>query len=162
VSQGVLLSLLQQLGSDLASLPSNVLPWIREAALALDPQVHLQQITRGWQHAPPAACKPCLGHGNPRHTVHIVVASSTGSHPGGTHANDPGRALCSTAESRRQGCRFRVSHPAAGHPCGQFASHAVPLKDQADIAMCTCHCHCWHCISDLMQGGFFSVHWIGW
>ena len=40
VSQGVLLSLLQQLGSDLARLPASVLPWIREAALALDPQVH--------------------------------------------------------------------------------------------------------------------------
>ena len=39
MSQGVLLSLLQQLGSDLAGLPSGVLPWIREAALALDPQV---------------------------------------------------------------------------------------------------------------------------
>lgn len=38
VSQGVLLSLLQQLGSELASLPAAVLPWIREAALALDPQ----------------------------------------------------------------------------------------------------------------------------
>jgi len=39
VSQGVLLSLLQQLGTDLAFLPATVLPWIREAALALDPQV---------------------------------------------------------------------------------------------------------------------------
>lgn len=39
MSQGVLLSLLQQLGSELASLPAAVLPWIREAALALDPQV---------------------------------------------------------------------------------------------------------------------------
>lgn len=41
MSQGVLLSLLQQLGTDLAFLPATVLPWIREAALALDPQVPL-------------------------------------------------------------------------------------------------------------------------
>lgn len=44
MSQGVLLSLLQQLGSDLASLPATVLPWIREAALALDPQVRRQSF----------------------------------------------------------------------------------------------------------------------
>jgi len=38
VSQNVLLSLLQQLGCDLDRAPVQVLPWIREAALALNPQ----------------------------------------------------------------------------------------------------------------------------
>ena len=53
MSQGVLLSLLQQLGSDLPSLPTNVLPWIREAALALDPQVGHQK--RSGMHPMPLA-----------------------------------------------------------------------------------------------------------
>lgn len=56
MSQGVLLSLLQQLGSDLASLPANVLPWIREAALALDPQVHPAASHSRRHSAPLASC----------------------------------------------------------------------------------------------------------
>ena len=39
LSQQVLLSLLQQLGYDLSREPVIKLTWIRDAALALDPQV---------------------------------------------------------------------------------------------------------------------------
>ena len=39
LSQGVLLALLQQLGYDLSREPVTKLTWIRDAALALDPQV---------------------------------------------------------------------------------------------------------------------------
>ncbi len=39
LSQTILLSLLQQLSSDLAHLPADLLNWIRDAGLALNPKV---------------------------------------------------------------------------------------------------------------------------
>jgi hypothetical protein len=69
VSQGVLLSLLQQLGSDLASLPANVLPWIREAALALDPQVSPAAGCSICHNAPHASCNILVDRPHPPHAL---------------------------------------------------------------------------------------------
>lgn len=159
MSQGVLLSLLQQLGSDLASLPANVLPWIREAALALDPQVSLQLVTRNaTMHNTPLAISWLTDHTRHMRLFTVSIVCVAGPHPGGAHARNPGRAVCSTADACGQGCRVRGSHPAPGHPCGQLPSHAVPLKCYMQAARREHACAVagalglWMC--NVMQGGY--------
>jgi len=60
LSQQVLLSLLQQLGYDLSREPVTKLNWIKDTAVALDPQVLAADQGRSCMLAYARTCMPCL------------------------------------------------------------------------------------------------------